>query len=79
MKKSRFSESQFVAILNEVELGAKVGETYRTHGKSDPTYYKWKNQYSGITVPHLSQLRELQYENARLKRMYAGLTLMHNA
>ena len=60
MKKSRFSESQIVAILKEVELGAKVGETCRKHGVSEPTYYKWKSQYSGMTVPHLAQLRELQ-------------------
>lgn len=79
MKKSRFTESQIVAILKEVELGAKVGETCRKHGVSEPTDYKWKSQFSGMTVPHLAQLRELQDENARLKRMYADLALMHNA
>lgn len=79
MKKSRFSESQIVAILKEVEMGAKVGETCRKHGVSEPTYYKWKSQFSGMTVSHLAQLRELQDENARLKRMYADLALMHNA
>jgi putative transposase len=79
MKKSKFSESQFVGILKEVELGAKVGETCRKHGVSEPTYYKWKSQCSGMTVPHLSQLRELQDENAKLKRMYADLALMHHA
>ena len=79
MKKSRFSESQIVAILKDVELGAKVGETCRKHGVSEPTYYKWESQFSGMTVPHLAQLRELQDENARLKRMYADLALMHNA
>ena len=46
---------------------------------SDATYYKWKSQYSGMTVPHLAQLRELQGENARLKRLYADLALMHSA
>jgi len=79
MKKSRFSASQIVAILKEVELGAKVGETCRKQGVSEPTYYKWKSQFSGMTVSHLAQLRELQDENARLKRMYADLALMHNA
>lgn len=79
MKKSRFSQSQIVAILKEVELGAKVGETCRKHGVSEATYYKWKTQFSGMTVPHLAQLRELQEENARLKRMYADLALMHSA
>ncbi len=71
MKKSRFSEAQIVGILKEVEMGAKVGETCRKHGVSEPTYYKWKSQFSGMTVSHLSQLRQLQDENAKLKRMYA--------
>ena len=79
MKKSRFSESQIVAILKEVELGAKVGETCRKHGISDPTYDRWKSQYAGMSVSHLAQLRELQDENAKLKRMYADLALMHHA
>ena len=47
MKKSRFSESQIVDILKEVELVDKVGETCRKHGVSESTYYKWKSQYSG--------------------------------
>jgi putative transposase len=79
VKKSKFSESQIVGILREVELGAKVGETCRKHGISDATFYKWETQYSGMTVSHLSQLRELQAENAKLKRMYADLALMHHA
>lgn len=77
MKKSRFSEAQIVGILKEVEMGAKVGETCRKHGISEPTYYKWKSQFSGMTVSHLAQLRQLQDENAKLKRMYADLALMH--
>ena len=79
MKKSKFSESQIVGILKEVELGARVGETCRKHGISEPTYYKWKSQFAGMSVSHLAQLRELQTENAKLKRMYADLALMHHA
>lgn len=73
MKKSRFTEAQIVGILKEVEMGAKVAETCRKHGVSEPTYYKWKSQFSGMTVSHLAQLRQLQDENAKLKRMYADL------
>ena len=79
MKKSRFSEAQIVGVLKEVERGAKVVETCRKHGISEPTYSKWKSQFAGMTVSHLSQLRQLQEENAKLKRMYADLALMHHA
>ncbi len=79
MKKSRLSEAQIAGILKAVEMGAKVGETCRKHGVSEPTYYKWKSQVSGMTVSHLSPLRQLQDENAKLKRMYADLALMHHA
>ncbi|GAO24956.1 transposase is3/is911 family protein [Alicycliphilus sp. B1] len=48
-------------------MGAKVGETCRKHGISEPTYYKWKSQFSGMTVSHLAQLRQLQDENAKLR------------
>lgn len=79
MKKSRFSEAQIVGILKEVEMGAKVGETCRKHGISEPTYYKWKSQFSGMTVSHLAQLRQLQDENAKLRRMCADLPPRHYA
>ena len=79
MKKSRFSEAQIVGILKEVELGAKVSDTCRKHGISDATYYKWKSQYSGMSVSHLAQMRQLQEENIKLKRIYADLALMHHA
>ena len=79
MKKSKFSESQIVGFLKDVELGANVGETCRKHGLSEPTYYKWKSQFNGMAAPRLSQLRELQDKKAKLKRMYADLTLMHHA
>lgn len=58
---------------------AKVAETCRKHCVSEPTYCKRKSQFSGMTVSHLSLLRQLQDENAKLKRMYADLALMHHA
>lgn len=79
MKKSKYSEQQVITLLKEVELGAKVGETCRKYGISEPTYYKWKSAYGGMDASQLKQLRELQTENARLKKMYAELALVHNA
>ena len=79
MKRSKFSEAQIVSILKEVELGAKVAATCRKHGISEPTYYKWKSQFAGMSVPHLAELRTLKEENAKLKRMYAELALVHTA
>ncbi len=79
MKKSKFSETQIVSILREVESGAKVGETCRKYGISDACYYQWKSKYAGMDVPQLSKMRELEQENARLKKMYAELALVHNA
>ena len=59
--------------------GAKVNETCRKYGISDATYYKWKSAYGGMDASQLRQLKELQAENAKLKKMYAELALMHNA
>jgi putative transposase len=79
MKKSKFSESQIVAILKEGEAGVAVAEVCRKHGISSATWYLWKNKYAGATVSDLTRMRELQAENARLKRMYADLALENAA
>ena len=79
MKMSEFSEEQIVRILKEVEAGAKVGETCRKHGISEPTYYVWKNKYAGMDVSQLRHLKDVEVELARLKRMYAELALEHHA
>ena len=79
MRNSKFSEQQILKVLQEVELGAKVGETCRKYGISEPTYYKWKSAYGGMDASQLRQLKELQAENTKLKRMYAELALVHNA
>ncbi len=79
MKKSKFSEEQIVRILKEVEVGAKVGETCRKHGISEPTYYVWKNKYAGMDVSQLRHLKDVEVVLARLKRMYAELALEHHA
>lgn len=79
MKKSRFTESQIVAALKEGEAGVPVAELCRKHGISAATYYNWKSKYSGVQVSDLQRLRELEAENAKLKRMYAELALENNA
>lgn len=79
MKKSKFSEEQIVRILQEIEAGAKVGETCRKVGISEATYYVWKAKYAGLNVSQLRRLKELETENGRLKKMYADLSLDHHA
>jgi len=79
LKKSRFTESQIVAVLKEGEAGLPVAELCRKHGISSATYYNWKSKYSGVEVSELQRLRELETENARLKRMYAELALENAA
>jgi len=79
MRKSRFTESQIVAILNEGAAGMPVAEILRKHGISRPTYFNWKSKYGGASVTELRRLKELELENAKLKRMYAELALENAA
>ena len=79
MKKSRFSESQIVAILKEGEAGVPVAQVLRKHGISHATFYKWKSKYGGAGVVGLKRLKELEAENAKLKRMFADLALENAA
>ena len=79
MKKSRFTESQIVSILNQQHTGQKVSDICREHGIPDATFYNWKAKYGGMGVSELTRMKELEAENARLKRMYADLSLVHHA
>jgi len=79
MRKPRHNESQIVAILQEGESGIPVPELLRKHGISRNTYFIWKRKYAGATVPDLKRLKELETENARLKRMYSDLALENAA
>ena len=79
MKKSNYTEEQIIGILKEVEAGAMVAETCRKHGIAEATYYKWKTQYAGLEVSQLRRMKELEAENAKLKRMFAELSLEHHA
>jgi putative transposase len=79
MRKSKFSESQIVAILKDAESGMPVAELLRKHGVSRGTFFKWRSKYGGATVSDVRRLRELEAENAKLKRMYADLALENAA
>ncbi len=79
MKKSRFTEEKIIAVLREAEAGAKVPELCRRNSISEATYYNWKARCGGMDVSQLRRLKELEAENARLKRMYADLSLTHHA
>ena len=75
MKKTRFTEAQIIGILNEQERGIKVAGLCRKHGISDATFYNWKSKYGGMKVDELKRLKELEQENARLKKIIANQSL----
>jgi putative transposase len=77
MKKSRFSESQITKALGEYDGGRDVVDICRELGISRATFYQWKKKYSGMDAAMLRQYKELERENAELKRMYADLSLDH--
>lgn len=71
MKRKRCSEEQIVGILKEAESGKTVGEVCRAHGISEGTFYRWKKGYGGMGVPEVRRLRQLEEQNARLKKLMA--------
>jgi putative transposase len=71
MKRSRFSDSQIMAILRQAENGTSVPELCREHGMSNATFYKWRAKYGGMDASMVARLKELEIENCRLKKMYA--------
>lgn len=79
MKKTRFTEHQILAILKQQEAGVKVQDICREHGISNATFYNWKAKYGGMDASQLKRLKDLEQENARLKKMYADLSLVHHA
>lgn len=79
MKKSRFTETQIIAILKEADAGMLVKDVCRKHGISDATYYNWKSKYGGMEASDLKRMKELDRELSQLKRMYADMALENRA
>ena len=71
MKKSRYTDSQILAILKQAEAGTPVPELCREHGMSSATFYKWRSNYGGMDASLMARIKELEDENRRLKKMYA--------
>jgi putative transposase len=71
MRKSRFTEEQIVAIVQEYAAGAKVSELCGKHGMSDASFYKWKAKYGGLQVSDVRRLKDLEVENGKLKKLLA--------
>jgi len=75
MKKSRFSEAQIIAVLRQAEGGMPVPDLCREHGISTANFYKWRVKYGGMDASMMSQMKALEEENRRLKRLYADLSM----
>ncbi len=75
MKASKFSEAQIAFVLKQAEDGTAVGEVCRKAGISEATFYNWRKKYAGLTPSEMKRLRQLEEENAKLKRIVADLSL----
>jgi putative transposase len=75
MKRGRFSDEQIVGILKEQEAGAVTADVCRRHGISEAAFYKWKAKFGGLEVSEAQRLRQLESENAKLKKLLAEATL----
>ena len=75
MKKSKFTEQQIAFILKQADDGVSVEDTCRKAGISIQTYYRWRQKYGGLMPSEMKRLRQLEEENAKLKRLLADLSL----
>lgn len=78
MKMTRYSEPQILAILRQAEGGVPVAELCREHGMSNASFYKWRAKYGGMDASMVSQMKAIEEENRRLKRMFADLSMQND-
>jgi putative transposase len=78
MKMTRYSEPQILAILRQAEGGVPVAELCREHGMSNASFYKWRAKYGGMDASMVSQMKAMEEESRRLKRMYADLSMQND-
>jgi putative transposase len=78
MKMTRYSEPQILAILRQAEGGVPVAELCREHGMSNASFYKWRAKYGGMDASMVSQMKAMEEENRRLKRMFADLSMQND-
>jgi len=78
MKTGRFSDAQIMGILKQAESGVPVSELCREHGMSSASFYKWRAKYGGMDASMMSQMKAMEAENKRLKRMYAEMSMQND-
>jgi len=79
MKKSKFTETQIVKAINEHESGRKAEDICREMAITTATFYKWRQRYGGMQANEVKKMKDLHEENSRLKKMFADLSLVHEA
>ena len=77
MRKSRFTEAQIMGILRQAECGLAVADLCREHAISSATFYKWRSKYGGMDASMISEMKGIEDENRRLKKMYAELSMQN--
>ncbi len=77
MKNAKFTDNQILSILKQADSGIPVAELCREHGMSKASFYKWRSKYGGMDISLVNRMKELEKENARLKKMYAETQLKY--
>ena len=78
MKAGRYSDAQIMGILKQAESGVPISELCREHGMSNASFYRWRAKYGGMDASMVSQMKAMEAENRRLKRMYAAMSMQND-